>query len=324
MTRASSVRPEIGLAAGKRRHFRWRRWTRGARRHRRGARRCWRSVRHDRRRRHIGSCSRGLLLKLRAQIAGELADDLRRRRLDHADAAAVLRHRARQHQVGMDENARADIGRLDAERRRGIGRAAAFVVAALRLHPRAVIGLVDILELHAAGKRQSHRTEPHGNLAAEILRIEHFGQRRARHARRDAPDVHQHRPGLRRRQRNVERIVEFHSTLTLILRVPAADHLRRADFLPNPARAGEQPVVVVALPDQLDADRQIVRPAMGRQRHARRVQRRPDRLHGAVAGRSEALGRFALHAWRQQHIEARRTPTASSARHSSTRRQPAT
>ena len=87
--------------------------------------------------------------------------------------------------------------------------------AALRLHPRAVIGLVDILELHAAGKRQSHRTEPHGNLAAKILRIDHFGQRRAGHARRDAPDVHQHRPGLRRRQRNVERIVEFHY-LTLI------------------------------------------------------------------------------------------------------------
>src|ERR1700726_1912221 len=41
------------------------------------------------------------------------------------------------------------------------------------------------------------------------------------------------------------------------LRVP--DHLRRADLLPNPARAGEQPVVVVALRDNLNADRKIVR-----------------------------------------------------------------
>src|ERR1700681_3179083 len=84
---------------------------------------------------------------------------------------------------------------------------------------------------------------------------------------------------------------------------PTSDHLRRADFLPNPARAGEQPVVVIALSDQLNTDRKIVRPAMGRQRHARRMQRRPDRLHGAVAGRSEAFRRFAVHAWRQQYIE---------------------
>ena len=59
------------------------------------------------------SCARRLL--------GELADDLRGGRLDHADAAAVLRDRTGQHQIGMDEDFRAATGRLDAERRRGIG-----------------------------------------------------------------------------------------------------------------------------------------------------------------------------------------------------------
>ncbi len=42
---------------------------------------------------------------------------------------------------------------------------------------------------------------------------------------------------------------------------------------------------------------------MGRQRHGRRVQRGPDRLHARVAGRAETFRRLARHARHQQHVE---------------------
>src|ERR1700745_1467033 len=88
------------------------------------------------------------------------------------------------------------------------------------------------------------------------------------------------------------------------LRPTDPDPIRRADPVPNPARAGEQTIVIIALRDQLNADRQIVRPTVGRQCHCRRMQSGPHRLHARIASRSAALRRFAGHAWRQQHVEA--------------------
>ena len=106
-----------------------------------------------------------------------------------------------------------DAGWLDAERRCRIGAAAALGVAALRLDPRGVAGRVDLIEFDAAGKRQRHRAEADRNLALVVLRIDDLGQFGAGHAGRDARNIHQHRPSLRRRQRHVERIVEFHYEL---------------------------------------------------------------------------------------------------------------
>src|SRR5271155_4539335 len=81
-----------------------------------------------------------------------------------------------------------------------------------------------------------------------------------------------------------------------------SNHLRCADLVPNPARAGEQTIVVIALAHQLDADWQVVRTAMSWQSHSRRVLRGPDRLHARIAGRAKPLRRLARHAWHQQHV----------------------
>ena len=86
---------------------------------------------------------------LRFQVVGELIHDLRRRGLDHADAATVLRDRARQIEIGVHQNLGAAGRRiLDPERRHRVGAAAALGVGALRLHPRGAVGVVDLLERH--------------------------------------------------------------------------------------------------------------------------------------------------------------------------------
>ena len=57
--------------------------------------------------------------KLGSQIVGELRDDRRRRHLDDADAAAILRHRAGQRQIRVHQNFgahfRCTAGGLEAE-----------------------------------------------------------------------------------------------------------------------------------------------------------------------------------------------------------------
>src|SRR5712692_8280186 len=83
-----------------------------------------------------------------------------------------------------------------------------------------------------------------------------------------------------------------------------ADHLGRAELLPDPARAGEQARVVMALGNQLDADRQAVGAAMGRQGQRRGMEDGPDRLEARIAGLAEAARRLAVGAWGQQHIDA--------------------
>src|SRR5271169_4663226 len=72
------------------------------------------------------------------------------------------------------------------------------------------------------------------------------------------------------------------------------------ELIPNPLRYCEQPRVLVARPDQLNSDRQAVGADRRRQRHRRRVQQRPYRLKGRVAGVMEALRRLAAHAGREQ------------------------
>ena len=71
--------------------------------------------------------------------------------------------------------------------------------------------VVDLLELDGAGEGQRHRAEPHRDAPLVGGLVDHLGQFRARHARRDALDVEQHLPRLGRRQRHLERIVEFHA-----------------------------------------------------------------------------------------------------------------
>jgi hypothetical protein len=165
---------------------------------------------------------------LRFQVVGELIHDLRGGGLDHADAAAVLRNRARQREIGVDQNLGAAARRvLDAERRRRIGAAAALGVGALRLHARRPVHIVDLLEGHQPGEDERHRTEPHRDLALVVLVVDDVGELGTRHARRDAPDIHQHGPGIRRRQRHVKGIVELHACTLLTLSVIPGRHPSR-------------------------------------------------------------------------------------------------
>ena len=107
---------------------------------------------------------------LRLQVVGELIHDLRGGGLDHADAAAVLRDRARQREIGVHQNLRAAGRRVvDTERRHRIGAAAALGVGALRLHARGAVGVVDLLERHQPGEGERHRAEPHRDLALVVL-----------------------------------------------------------------------------------------------------------------------------------------------------------
>ena len=99
----------------------------------------------------------GRIGELLFQIVGELVHQRRGGRLDHADAAAVLRDRARQREVGVHQHLGAGGGGLEPERGGGLGRAAALGVGALGLHARGVIGVVDLLELHEAREGQRHR-----------------------------------------------------------------------------------------------------------------------------------------------------------------------
>ena len=101
-------------------------------------------------------------------------------------------------------------GRLEAKDRRGVRPAAAFGIGALGRDTGGVMGLVDLIELDEPGKGQGNGAEPYVDLALVGVRAHHLAQFRARHARRNAPDVEQHLPSLRRRQRHFECVVEFH------------------------------------------------------------------------------------------------------------------
>src|SRR5262249_10186739 len=120
--------------------------------------------------------------------------------------------------------------RLQAKRCRRIGAAAPLGVGALRLHARGAVGVVDLLELHRAGEGERHRPEPHPDVALVGALVDHLGELRARHARCDALDVHQHRPRLGRRQRHLEGVVEFHGS------TPKIRRLGRASARPNASR----------------------------------------------------------------------------------------
>ena len=226
ITRAINEKPEIGLAgvAGNRRQGV--RGRRCARRHRR------RGVGHQRRRRHP------LLAEFVPQAFGELVHDLRRGGLDDAGAAAVLRDRSGQRQVGVDQHLAALAGGLQPEFRGGVGAAAAFGVAALGGDFRAVVLIVDLVELHRAGEGQRHRAEPHRDAALVGGLVHHLGQFGARHAGCDPLDVEQDFPCLVERQRYLERIIEFHAASVLPL---ITDPVGPAELLPDPAGAGKQP-----------------------------------------------------------------------------------
>src|SRR5262249_30072054 len=77
-----------------------------------------------------------------------------------------------------------------------------------------------------------------------------------------------------------------------------------AELFHDPARAGEQAVVVVAARDHLQSDRQAIRPTMSRQRHRWPLEPGPELLERGIAGRIEAAWRLALHAGRDHAVEA--------------------
>src|SRR5262249_12023421 len=79
----------------------------------------------------------------------------------------------------------------------------------------------------------------------------------------------------------------------------------RADLqpLPQPARDGEQALVLVAWRDKLDRNRQVVWSGMGRQRHRRHVEHGPELLERRIAGVREAGRGFALHARRYDGVD---------------------
>src|SRR5438132_14422317 len=88
------------------------------------------------------------------------------------------------------------------------------------------------------------------------------------------------------------------------IELPAiSDHVGGAEPLPDPVRAGKEPPVIVALRDQLDADRQFIRAAVGRHGQSGDMQDRPHRLEARVAGITETARRFAIHARRKQHFD---------------------
>src|SRR5437016_14165308 len=63
-----------------------------------------------------------------------------------------------------------------------------------------------------------------------------------------------------------------------------AHHFACAEPLPYPSRAGKEPPVIMSLPDELDADGQSVRAAMGRHGQSGNVQDGPDRLKPGITG----------------------------------------
>ena len=69
-----------------------------------------------------------------------------------------LRDRRRVSQTIMDQHLRTGCGRLDSKHCCGVGGAAAFSVAALRLDAGGVIGVVNTLKRNAAVESQRHRT----------------------------------------------------------------------------------------------------------------------------------------------------------------------
>src|SRR5215216_5365209 len=71
----------------------------------------------------------------------------------------------------------------------------------------------------------------------------------------------------------------------------------------NPGGGGEQPVVLVPQPDQLDAERQAVGAGAGRQGNTGRAGRGPDRVEARIAGELDAGRRLAGGAGAEQDVD---------------------
>ena len=230
---------------------------------------------------------------------------------------------------------------LEPERGGGLGAAAALGVAALRLHARGVVDVVDLLELHEAREGQRHRPKPHGKSCP---------CRFAHRPRRSAP------PGMHGAMRRMS-ISTAHacaggsgtsnelsnsippSILSIVSKrlVPAftsfacagvktwmpgtrpgmtdrtllsaaPDHLRPADLVPYPSRARQQTLVVVRCATSWMPTGRLFGPRCVGSVMLGVCSRGPDRLHGAVAGRGKALRRLALHAWHQHYVVSLQTP----------------
>ena len=139
------------------------------------------------------------------QRVGEPVDQLRRDILDHADAAAVLRDRARELQVGSDlDRRRAVLGRDQAEIDIGVGAAPTLGIPSLSLDAGGVAFVVAVLEAGVAREGERHRPEPDRYLALEAVLVDHLGELGPRHAGGDPLDVGQDCPGLVDRYPDVE------------------------------------------------------------------------------------------------------------------------
>ena len=162
------------------------------------------------RRRGVGDSRRLLTRQMRLKVPGEVVDHDLRRRLDHAAATGILRDRADELQLGVDEHARSRAVGHDLELDIGARGAAGALLVAVGpgLYPQ---GLgVDLLVGRGALERERDGTEPHrhgADIGAVALGLDELC---ARKARRDPFDVVQYVERLPRGERNDELVVQLH------------------------------------------------------------------------------------------------------------------
>src|SRR6266700_4514656 len=112
-------------------------------------------------------------------------------------------------------------------------------------------------------------------------------------------------PGMQGAMRGIS-IKVFHASLggsgTSKLLLISMACLEDRELLEDPACCGDKRFILIEPADQLNADGQPVRSAMGRKRDRGCMQRRPEFLKSGIARRLQTLGRFARDHGRKQHI----------------------
>src|SRR5690606_22184488 len=122
-------------------------------------------------------------LELAAEIRRELTDHVAGEIVDHAGAAAILRHRPGQRQVRQDRDARRRAVRLEREMDVGLRTAAPLRVAAFR--PDTCLAGRGVLfnDLGLAREVEHDRTQAYRDLALVAAIFERLLEARAGHAR---------------------------------------------------------------------------------------------------------------------------------------------
>ncbi len=138
-----------------------------------------------------------IVLQRRGQVFFELLQDVPGHLRNHAAAAAVLRHRARELELGGDRDVGAASGggrQREVEfRLRG---AASLGIKSRAFQPCNMLFLVGAHEFGLSVKGQLDRAQLDGNRAEILMLAAHFLQRGAGQAGQDAGDVEHQGPGL--------------------------------------------------------------------------------------------------------------------------------